>query len=277
MKRRELFSIGDFAKFARTTRDTLVHYDKIGLLSPSVRGENNYRYYSVGDLAMFNLIRTFQQFGISLDEIKRFRNNRTPELADIFFDDQIKNIDDKIEVWVRARNLLHLFKTTIHSQLDVDETEIKVQFRPAEAIVLGDLNDYSRDRNDYDALISFYYNIQDKYPNLDLNYPVWGMFSEERIKSGDWKWPDRYYFYNPEGYDKKPAHSYAVGYTRGSYGQSHELYMRLLDYIDANGYEICGPAFEEYPLNEICVQESDNYLIRIMITVRKSKRITSFP
>jgi len=40
-----MFSISDFAKYSRTTRDTLLHYDRIGLLSPATRGENNYRYY----------------------------------------------------------------------------------------------------------------------------------------------------------------------------------------------------------------------------------------
>jgi len=102
-----------------------------------------------------------------------------------------------------------------------------------------------------------------------MNYPVWAMFSEYRIKNRDWKWSDRYYFFNPEGHDKKPAALYAVGYTRGGYGQSHELYTCMLDYIDANGYEICGPAYEEYPLNEICVTDDNNYLMRVMITVCK--------
>jgi DNA-binding transcriptional MerR regulator len=36
-----LFSVSDFAKFSRTTRDTLHHYDKIGIPPPLLRGENN--------------------------------------------------------------------------------------------------------------------------------------------------------------------------------------------------------------------------------------------
>ncbi|MCL2140386.1 MAG: hypothetical protein FWH42_01720 [Dehalococcoidia bacterium] len=110
-----------------------------------------------------------------------------------------------------------------------------------------------------------------KYKTLDMNYPVWGVFSEERIKRGDWKWPNKYYFYNPEGRDTRPAALYAVGYTRGRYGQSDALYKRLLSYIDSNGFEICGDAYEEYPLNEVCVSDENNYLMRVMITVRAKK------
>ncbi|MDR2860963.1 MAG: MerR family transcriptional regulator [Syntrophobacterales bacterium] len=271
MKKKEIFSISDFAKFARTTRDTLLHYDKIGLLSPVSRGDNNYRYYSNGQLGIFNMIRTLRTFGMSLAEIKRLKNNRTPTLVDMILDNQIKHLDERINNLLHTRKLLHLLKTTIHAQLDIDEKAITVEFRPAEAIVLGELNDYSRGRDDYDAMLSFYYDCHEKYPDFDLNYPVWGMFSEERIRRRDLVWPDRFYFYNPDGYDKKLAGLYVTGYARGGYGRTYGLYARLLDYIDANGLEICGPAYEEYPLNEICVLEEKNYLLRIMIMVREKK------
>ena len=269
MRGKDSFSVSDFARIARTTRDTLIYYDKIGLLSPAARGENNYRSYSLLQLGIINLIRTLQTLGMPLNEIKRLRNKRTPELIDAVLKNQIKLIDEELGDLARARDLLTQLKTTIHSHLDIDETAITVQYLPDEAILLGKQNDYSGDRNDYDALFSFYASCGELYPDLDLNYPVWGYFSGERIRDRDWVWPDRYYFYTPHGNDKRPAALYATGYTRGWYGQSNDLYTRMLDYIDANGYEICGPVFEEYPLNEICVLEEKDYLIRVMITVKK--------
>jgi len=269
MKRREIFSVADFAECTRTTRDTLLHYDKIGLLSPESRGKNNYRLYSNGQLAVMNFIRTCQALGMTLAEIKRIKANRTPELMSGLLEQQVKHIDEKIEEWMRARKLLTLLKKNIDSVLHVNEKAITVQFVPAEAIVLGEPNDYRGGRTDYDALFSFYHACKEKYPDMDLNYPVWAVFSEERIQRKDWVWPDRYYFYNPEGHDNKPAALYAIGYTRGGYGQSGALYERMLAYIDANGFEICGPAYEEYPLNECCILEDRDYLMRVMITVRE--------
>ena len=271
MKRKEVFSIADFADCARTTRDTLLHYDKIGLLSPESRGDNNYRFYSNGQLAVINFIRTCQALGMTLAEIKQMEANRTPDRMYELLEQQVKRIDERIKEWDRARKLLVTFRKIIQSVLHVNEDEITVQSLPEEAIVLGDPNDYRGGRTDYDALFSFYRSCMEKYPDMDLNYPVWAVFSEERIKRKDWVWPDRYYFYNPEGHDRKPAALYAVGYTRGGYGQSGELYERLLDYIDANGFEICGPTFEEYPLNEFCILKSENYLMRVMITVRERR------
>jgi len=273
MKDNAFFTVSNFAKISRTTRNTLHHYDAIGLLSPLSRGgKNNYRYYSRSQLAIVNVIRTLQVLGMSLSEIKTLIDRRTPELMDEVLMQQIDKINMIIDEWVRAQKLLFTLRKSIHSVKNENENDITVKFMPAEAIVLGDLNDYSRERNDYDALSDFYDNISKKLPDLDLNYPVWGAFSEERIKRGEWVWPDRYYFYNPEGRDKRPAALYAIGYTRGGYGRSNELYNRMIDFINKNGFEICGDAYEEYPLNEVCVSNDANFLMRVMITVREKSQ-----
>lgn len=264
-----LFTVKEFAEFSRTTRDTLIHYDKIGLLTPVSRGANGYRYYSTGQLAVLNVIRTMQELGMPLEEIKSIKDTMTPAIVSEYFETQNMKIEQEIERWVHAQKLLSTFRKTINSVLNVDESEITIQFMPAEAIILGDLNDYSRGRNDYDAMLSFYHTMEERYPDLNLNYPVWGVFSGSRIKAGDWVYPDRYYFYNPEGQDRKPAACYAIGYLRGGYGQSYELYRKLIGFIDKNGFEICGDAYEEYPLNEVCISDDKNYLMRVMITVRE--------
>jgi len=236
------------------------------------RGENNYRYYSSTQLAVMNVIRTLQESGMTLYEIKKLKDVRTPELAEEVFSRQIEKIDTTINEWVKTKKLLLTLQSSIRSALNVDEEEISVRFMPAESIALGNLNDYSRGRNDYDALLSFYNAMHEKYPDLNMNHSVWGMFSQERIKGRDWVWPDRFYFNNPEGNDEKPAALYAIGYKRGGYGQTDDLYRRITDYIEKNGLEICGDAYEEYLHNEVCITEDKNYLMRVMITVREKQK-----
>jgi effector-binding domain-containing protein len=182
---------------------------------------------------------------------------------------QIIKIDQKIDGWVRARKLLATYQKIIRSVDGVDIDKITVEYLPAEAIIMGDINDYSRDRTYLDALASFYADTQSKHPGIDMNYPVWGMFEKERIIKGDFNFPDRYYFYNPEGRDKRPAGWFAVGYTKGGYGRNREVYARILEYAEKHKYEVCGDAYEEYPLNEVCVSGVSNYLMRVMIEVRK--------
>ena len=63
---------GEFARLCRTTKETLRHYDRIGLLSPAVRGQNGYRFYTVAQFADFSLISALQSTGLSLSEIQVF-------------------------------------------------------------------------------------------------------------------------------------------------------------------------------------------------------------
>lgn len=264
------FSISDFAKYSRTTRDALLHYDRIGLLSPELRGENNYRYYSHSQLAIVNVIRTCQKLGMTLDEIKGLKDQRTPELLAEVFSSQIEKIDRKIEDWNCARKLLLTLQKSIHSVQNIDEDAITIQYLPAEQIILGEPNDYSGGRTFFDTMLSFYQSISEKHPGIDLNYLVWATTSAERIKKGDWVGADRFYFYNPEGRDQRPAAIYAIGYMRGGYTDGDALYRRLIQYIETHKFEICGPAYEEYPLNEVFVTGEKNYLMRILITVREA-------
>lgn len=109
----KLFSLGDFLKFSRTTRDRLHHYDKIGLLPPAVRGKNKFRYYSSGQMPVINLIRTLLELGMTLDEIKRLRDLRTPERMDDMLTQQMEKIDKKVMDWLRARQLLSTLQASI--------------------------------------------------------------------------------------------------------------------------------------------------------------------
>ena len=61
---------GEFAKLCGTTKNTLIHYDSIELMSPSHVGGNGYRYYTLRDYWRFVAIRTFVQAGFSLEEIR---------------------------------------------------------------------------------------------------------------------------------------------------------------------------------------------------------------
>lgn len=61
---------GEFAALCGTTKNTLIHYDSIGLMSPSRIGDNGYRYYTLRDYWKFIVIRTFVEAGFSLEEVR---------------------------------------------------------------------------------------------------------------------------------------------------------------------------------------------------------------
>lgn len=63
--------IKDLSKLTGVSRQTLHHYDKIGLLAPSARLESGYRLYSEEDLSKLQQIIALKFFGFNLNAIKK--------------------------------------------------------------------------------------------------------------------------------------------------------------------------------------------------------------
>lgn len=64
-----MFRIQQFATLAHVTVRTLHHYDRLGLLSPTLRSASGYRLYRIEDLAQLERILVLRYLGISLREI----------------------------------------------------------------------------------------------------------------------------------------------------------------------------------------------------------------
>ena len=269
MNEKTLIPIGKLSKFSRVPRTTLIHYDKVGVLKPAFVGKNNYRYYSFDQIGWVNLIKTMQFLGMPLKDIVGISKHRTPETILRLFSEHVNDLNSVVAKSVDARKLMFTLQTTIENSIAVDENKIEFMYEKESHIFLGPHNDYSKGKNDWEELVVFYNFCEQKGLSEDIYYSAWGMFSEERIKRGDWIFPDRYYLNCPDGENTKPAGWYVVGYGRGYYGHTDHLYRKMITYIKENNLEICGPAYETYPLNEISINDPGNYLIRISITARK--------
>ena len=94
-----LLSTGEFARMCNVSRELLVHYDRIGLLKPKEVTDKGYRYYSLKQLYLFDVIRFFVDAGMSSCEIKEYLGNRS---TDLFLD----TIDASLDKLRAQRDLL---------------------------------------------------------------------------------------------------------------------------------------------------------------------------
>ena len=74
MSSRTFLKIGDFARVCHTTKETLLHYDRKGVLKPGYVSDNGYRWYALKQFFDFDLILLLKETGSTLEEIKRYRN-----------------------------------------------------------------------------------------------------------------------------------------------------------------------------------------------------------
>ena len=65
-----MFKTQEFAKLCSTTKETLFHYDKLGLLKPDQVLKNGYRNYSYSKLMDFHFLSFLKDSGASLKEIE---------------------------------------------------------------------------------------------------------------------------------------------------------------------------------------------------------------
>ncbi len=269
-----LFPVKEFAQFVHMPASTIRYYSRLGLLPPAMRGSNNYQYYSKRQIVRLNVIRTFQELGVPLSDMLSLINQRTPQSVVDLLSNQEKVLNSNITRWAGARNILQTLYDMILPVLNVKHDDIIIEKMPEKRILLGNKNDYSKGKDAYDALFSFYDDINMQYPNLCFHFPVWGVFGEDTVKRLEMKYPERYYIYSPFGKDIIPEHLYAIGYLRGGYGNGAALYKKMLMYIDEQGFEVCGNAYEEYPVNEIFSSDETQYLMRVTIAVCKKHGVT---
>lgn len=72
-QRQELFSIGEIARAVDVTRRMILNYEDRGLLCPDVKnGDTGNRYYTIDTFTKIRSIRSLQNLGLSLDEIRGY-------------------------------------------------------------------------------------------------------------------------------------------------------------------------------------------------------------
>lgn len=73
------YTAGDMARMFSLSRQTLLYYDKIGLLKPEYVSENGYRHYSLHQYLELEIISNFRKIDVPIEEIQEYLNHRSPE------------------------------------------------------------------------------------------------------------------------------------------------------------------------------------------------------
>ncbi len=94
----------DLSELAKVSVRTLHHYDRIGLLKPSLRQSNNYRLYSEKDLLKLQQIIALKFFGFDLSQIKRLIASHDDVLENLNL--QSKFLQEKAETLLEASAIL---------------------------------------------------------------------------------------------------------------------------------------------------------------------------
>lgn len=113
--------IGELAKKANVSINTLRHYDKENLLPPSAESDGGYRLYTDKDLAKLMQILTMKELGFTLSEIKRRIQamDTASDVVDVLME-HVVNIRNEVGRLMDSLNAIEALKTEILQVNNVD-------------------------------------------------------------------------------------------------------------------------------------------------------------
>ncbi|MCY6372227.1 MerR family transcriptional regulator [Clostridium ganghwense] len=273
---KDKLSIGEFAKLRNVTTETLRHYDRIGLLKPiKIDPKTGYRYYSILQHEELGTIKELRQLGMSIDEIKKYFNNRNlkqsfnilkdkhnelrkriKELQQLeeSIGEKIKHLEDISQVSdfhdivikeIKEREIV-TFDKSIKNEIDLGYACIELENALKEISPIVASNRYGTIRkqkdiesNKYTESVVMFLFIKDK-ENIDEKY----------IK-------------------KIPKGTYACMYYKGTIWDMEVNLQEMIEYIKKEGYRVCGDVLQIVQIDISVTDQSEEVLFEIQIPVKK--------
>ncbi|KQO01164.1 MerR family transcriptional regulator [Paenibacillus sp. Leaf72] len=259
----------EFAKTCGVTKHTLFHYDEIGLLKPEYVNSKGYRYYSVQQCYVLDIINVLKKAGSSLQEIKGFIQNQNTPLFIELLEQKLHELEME---QIRIQRMQRLLKGAI----EMSEQAAGV-LQEGPSVAEGDEEYFivtQLEQGDGDKEFAHKLNEHRSYCEnhlIETEFPIGTILGKDHFESGDYygdfianklKAPivgDRIII--------KPKGLYVVMNHRGSYETMSETYAIIKKYMESNGLSICGNAYAVEVLSYLSVKNPNDYIIQISVEV----------
>lgn len=265
------FTTGEFAKLNGINKRTLHYYDEIGLFSPAIKKENGYRYYTCFQIVELELIMTLRKVGLSIEEIIEYQKNPSKKSFSEIVLEKRKTIQKSIEELQKAQAFLEQKSKILDMSLHAKIGEIEELRVPAQKILLSEPIQGSYGESDFKKAGAFSMRLKSIFGLFDS---FGSRIEINKIKEGKFQDYDRFFAYGndrQEEWDEiRPEGTYLRTYSLGDWNHLKETYRKIIQYAEANGYELTGYAYEE-GLNEMSIASENEYMTMITIGVKKKE------
>ena len=117
-----LFSIGEVCKTLGITRRIVLNYEECGLIKPDIKnGPNGNRFYTLDTMTQIRIIRLFQNYGLSLNEIKEYFTGTVDMLSLIR---RLEALRDKLDSSIKS----------LYERVNLSPHEVTEIFLPAQTV-----------------------------------------------------------------------------------------------------------------------------------------------
>ncbi|OPJ58135.1 MerR family transcriptional regulator [Clostridium oryzae] len=268
-------STGELAKMLGVTKQTVIYYDNIGLISPAKRGEKEYRQYTLEQADELDSILTFRNIGVSIKVLKEYLSERNAKRCIEMLKHQKEKVDKEIQKLDRIRKKIESRAKLLEKVVEVkDLKKVEFVYHEQEVYMIEECKeaDEKSHMQSFTALCN-----HSKQLGIDFENPICNIIRKKDLATGAYektahfgiKIPDDFQDANIERFIK-PSGTYAFTYHQGSYETMNLTYERLIAHIKKHGYEVCGNAYETDLLSTLTSLDRNEYLKLIAIQVCKN-------
>lgn len=269
MDRHEYMTTGEFAAAKGVSKDTLFHYDDIGLFCPEKVSENGYRLYSIYQLETFDTIRMLRDLGMPLKEIRDILDNRSPECVMCVFAEREQQIDIQIEKLRSTKQWLSRRREKIASAEKIDFSEVTMQEFPERYYLYGHVTDGSEKslyRKTSELIAEF------KNSGMRSDYDVAYIQYEDNVAKANFTEYDNTILLMDERplkgkYQTLPGGKYIVAYHVGHWINIGQAYWRLLQYKEENHLKTEKFYIERCVVDNFIAKKIDDYVNEVAVRI----------
>lgn len=232
------FSIGEFASLFKLSKQTLFYYERNNILKPSYIDENGYRYYSLEQYFIFDIIINMRKLGIPLKEIADYIQNRDVNALQLFY--KRKQTEYQVQIDIMQRNITNLQTKINHLEKIKLVAKHNYPFASSEL-----LNEYlmgyilpkdALQQGNFLAMSHLYTRISHPDEYTDVQIKKTGLYAS---------------IYTPNGFHTQYEYSF----------------KKLLAFIERNSLTIIGDVYIEQLRNYWSTADYTKYIVKIMIPV----------
>ena len=270
---KDLFSIGEVAKYQKISKQTLIFYDKIGLFCPVyVDPDNGYRYYSASQLDELDTILIMKKIGFSLNDIREHMQNYNIDSSLAAFRQQMEVIDQKIEELRLIRSRVAQRCTQMEQAVREEQTAgISEEWMEEQYVLVKEIEEPYTLRETSVATKQCFAEAFEK--QLPVFFECGVSVPLPKIREGRFTEASIAFLLMEKTECDAPVRRLPQGrtvsiYHRGDYASIGRSYRKILDYCDANSLEIVSDSYEFCINDYITSHDEDEYITRIMFYIR---------
>lgn len=271
MKKKYEYRIGEICKLYDIGPDSIRYYEEKGLIFPA-RKENGYRVYSLEDIWRLNVIKDLRKLNFSIKQIKRYLEDRNINTTIHLMEKEINLIEKEIMPLVTLkRNLEKRIKVLKDFEKIDDYGKVKIRKLKTRKIIL--IEESMSKEEEINLAFRKLEGRNDSKLFLFANKDMGVFISEQGMKKGDYTLYQNAFFFvddNEEKYNMiLPEGYFAVLVYRGSYGKSQQLFEKMVEFIEMEGYSIKGSSMEIYRLDIHGTSREEEFITEIQIPIEK--------